>query len=120
MALPSQIDQGRGPRASTTVRQDRTSRTVILGSAAALLLVAGALGWVLLKGRDSRLPTAANPITEPSTERVSAAEAPGARTTPEASSGPAEPAVTVLSQASGTPGAPAAQPLPPAKGTAPS
>ncbi len=66
MALPSQIGQsGSGSRVSTSGRRERSGRTVMIVSAAAILVAAGALSWIMLRGRDGKLPTAAQPVTEP-------------------------------------------------------
>ena len=66
MALPSQIGQsGSGSRVSTSGRRERTGRTVMVVSAAAILVAVGALSWIMLRGRDGQLPTAAQPVTEP-------------------------------------------------------
>jgi len=101
MALPSQIGQGgSGARISTAGRRDRSGRAVKIVSAAVLLIAAGALAWIMLRGKDATPPTAAQattqPIIKPEPAPTAAKERPAS-----------EPPVSLLSQAVPKPSTPA-------------
>lgn len=114
MALPSQIGQGGpGSRVSTSSRRDRTGRTPKVAAGALLLIAAAALTWIMLRGKTSPPPTAAQPVAEPVKLAASdpAPAAPAPAPNPAPAKAESEQPISLLSQAT--------RPTPPANNPAP-